>query len=304
MSTPNVSIQIPCFQAEKFIEKTISTALAQTYSNLQITVLDDASNDNTYTICNQFKASHLKIYQNETNLGRVQNYQKAFELSKNSDWFANLDGDDFYINNQWVAQAIDVINSSKSKNIVLYQGSVNKIEQLITKSIEQIDSYHYVVSGYDYIQHCLKEYAFFHLACLFKTDIAKTISPYIDENLYTDFFTAMRIAAKGNVIIAYKNIGIWNQHIQNESAKRFEPEEQKKIQNSFYQFFEYLEENFEGNQINSIIHTYENRLGQERIVSEFHGLSTLSFLQFMLNNPKLLTKYWKWIIKKFIYIKN
>jgi glycosyltransferase involved in cell wall biosynthesis len=304
MSTPNVSIQIPCFQAEKFIKKTIATALAQTYSNLQITVLDDASNDNTYTICNQFKASHLKIYRNETNLGRVQNYQKAFELSKNSDWFANLDGDDFYINNQWIAQAIEAINLSKFKNIVLYQGSVNKIEQLITKSIEQIDSYHHVVSGYDYIQHCIKEYAFFHLACLFKTDIAKTISPYIDENLYTDFFTAMRIAAKGNVIIAYKNIGIWNQHIQNESAKRFETEEQKKIQNSFYQFFEYLEENFEGNQINSIIHTYENRLEQERIVSEFHGLSTLSFLQFMLNNPKLLKNYWKWIIKKFIYIKN
>jgi UDP-glucose 4-epimerase len=56
--------------------------------------------------------------------------------------------------------------------------------------------------------------------------------------------------------------------------------------------------------LNSIIHTYENRLEQERIVSEFHGLSTLSFLQFMLNNPKLLKNYWKWIIKKFIYISS
>lgn len=304
MSKPIVSIQIPCYQAEKFIEKTLSMALAQTYSNLQISVLDDASKDNTFTICNEFKASHLKIYRNDSNLGRVQNYQKAFELSKNSDWFANLDGDDFYINNQWIAQAIDTINLSKTKDIMLYQGSVNKIEQLIPKSLEQIDSFHYVVSGYDYIQHCIKEYAFFHLACLFKTDIAKTISPYIDENLYTDFFTAMRIAAKGNVIIAHKNIGIWNQHIQNESAKRFESEEQKKIQKSFYQFFEYLEKTFDGNQINSIIHTYENRLEQELVVSKFHGSSTLSFLQFMLNNPKLLTKYWKWIIKKFIYIKN
>jgi glycosyltransferase involved in cell wall biosynthesis len=303
MSTPNVSIQIPCFQAEKFIEKTISTALAQTYSNLQITVLDDASKDNTYTICNQFKASHLKIYRNEPNLGRVQNYQKAFELSKNSDWFANLDGDDFYINNQWIGEAIDAIQLSKSKDILLYQGSMNKIEQLIPKSIEQIDSFHYVVSGYDYIQHCIKEYAFFHLACLFNTHIAKTISPYIDENLYTDFFTAMRIAAKGNVIISNKNIGIWNQHIQNESAKRFESEEQKKIQNSFYQLFEYLEENFDGNQINLIIKTYENRMEKERVIREFHRSSTISFLLFMLNNHKLIAKYGKWIIKRFIYIK-
>jgi glycosyltransferase involved in cell wall biosynthesis len=304
MSKPNVSIQIPCYQAEKFIEKTLSTALAQTYPNLQITVLDDASKDNTFTICNQFKAYYLKIYRNETNLGRVQNYQKAFELSKNSDWFANLDGDDFYINNQWIAQAIDTINLSKSKNIVLYQGSVNKIEQLIPKSIEQIDSFHYVVSGYDYIQHCIKEYAFFHLACLFNTDIAKTISPYLDKNLYTDFFTAMRIAAKGNVIIAHKNIGIWNQHIQNESAKRFESEEKKAIQNSFYQFFEFLEENFDGNQINSIIKTYENRMEQEDLVRKFHHLSIIPFLLFMLNNPKLIAKYGKWIIKKFLYSKN
>ncbi len=153
MSTPIVSIQIPCYQAEKFIEKTLSTALAQTYPNLKITVLDDASNDNTYSISNQFEASNLYIYQNETNLGRVQNYQKAFEFSKNSDWFANLDGDDYYINNQWIAQAIDAIHLSKTKDIVIYQGSVNKIEQLIPKSLEQIDSFHYVVSGFEYIQH-------------------------------------------------------------------------------------------------------------------------------------------------------
>ncbi len=114
----------------------------------------------------------------------------------------------------------------------------------------------------------------------------------------------MRIAARGNVIIAHKNIGIWNQHLQNESAKRFENEEQKKIQKSFYQFFEYLEEIFDGTQINSLINTYENRLEQEQVVNEYHSTSTLSFLHFMLKNPKLLSKYWKWIIKKFLYAKN
>jgi glycosyltransferase involved in cell wall biosynthesis len=195
MQKPRVAIQIPCYQAEKFIEKTIATALAQTYSNTFIFVLDDASHDNSFDICKKFQAPYLQIIQNEINLGSVYNYQKAFSFSKNSDWFANLDGDDFYINNQWIEKGIEAINSSKSSNIVLYQGSVNKLEKLKPKSIEQIDTDHFVVSGHDYIQHCIAEYAFFHLACLFKTDIAETISPYIDENLYTDFFTAMRIAA-------------------------------------------------------------------------------------------------------------
>lgn len=304
MQKPRVAIQIPCYQAEKFIEKTIATALAQTYSNTSIFVLDDASHDNSLDICKKFQAPYLQIIQNEINLGSVYNYQKAFSFSKNSDWFANLDGDDFYINNQWIENGIEAINSSKSSNIVLYQGSVNNLEKLKPKSIEQIDADHFVVSGHDYIQHCIAEYAFFHLACLFKTDIAETISPYIDENLYTDFFTAMRIAAKGNVIVASNQIGVWNQHKDNQSAKRFEDEAYYKIQKSFYHFFEYLETIFEGNQINSIIDLYEKRAEQETVVKEFERKTTFEFLHFMLNNPKLMKNYWKWIIKKIICTKK
>lgn len=304
MYTPRVSIQIPCYNADKFVEKAIKTSLAQSYSNLKIYILDDASNDNTIDICKKFSYPNLTIIQNNSNLGRVLNYQNAFLYSKESEWFANLDGDDYYINNQWIEEGIEAIGSANSSNIVLYQGSINKIEKLIPKNKEQIDSNHFVVSGYDYICHCIENYAFFHLSCLFKTEIAETIAPYSDNNIYSDFFTAMRIAAKGNVIVSNKNIGIWSKHSSNASNKKETNIEQQNIQKSFYLFFQFLEDYFEGNQINSIIALYEKRIEQEKVVRAFHNDSTFNFIQFMLNNPKLLKNYWKWIIKKFICIKK
>jgi hypothetical protein len=114
----------------------------------------------------------------------------------------------------------------------------------------------------------------------------------------------MRIAAKGNVIVASNQIGVWNQHKDNQSAKRFEDEAYHKIQKSFYHFFEYLETIFEGNQINSIIDLYEKRAEQETVVKEFERKTTFEFLHFMLNNPKLMKNYWKWIIKKIICTKK
>ena len=45
-----VTVGIPTYNGEKFIKETIQSVLNQTYRDLEIIVIDDASNDNTFQI--------------------------------------------------------------------------------------------------------------------------------------------------------------------------------------------------------------------------------------------------------------
>lgn len=54
---PLVSICIPTFNGEKFLRKTLDSVNNQTYSNIEVIISDDSSNDNTIKILNNFKNS-------------------------------------------------------------------------------------------------------------------------------------------------------------------------------------------------------------------------------------------------------
>ena len=45
-----VSIILPCYNAEKHIEKCIKSIINQTYENIEIIIVDDGSTDNTYDV--------------------------------------------------------------------------------------------------------------------------------------------------------------------------------------------------------------------------------------------------------------
>jgi glycosyltransferase involved in cell wall biosynthesis len=76
MMSPLISILIPVYNREKFIAECIESALAQTYTNIEVVIVDNASTDGTWGICRQFaeKDQRVRIYQNDTNVGPVRNW--------------------------------------------------------------------------------------------------------------------------------------------------------------------------------------------------------------------------------------
>ena len=86
---PLVSILIPVFNRENFIEECIRSALTQTYTNIEVVVVDNASNDGTWAICERIATSdqRVKIFRNDLNVGPVRNWiccakEAKGELSK------------------------------------------------------------------------------------------------------------------------------------------------------------------------------------------------------------------------------
>lgn len=80
---PKVSILIPVFNRAYFIAQCIQSALNQTLSDFEVVVVDNASSDGTWEICQKISKNdpRVKAFRNETNIGPVGNWKKCIELS-------------------------------------------------------------------------------------------------------------------------------------------------------------------------------------------------------------------------------
>jgi len=95
---PLVSICIPTYNAEKTVMSTLQSILNQTYQNLQILVVDNASTDNTRGLLQQINDHRLVIHKNEGNIGGEQNWSKCIQLA-NGEYIAIFHADDLYMPN-------------------------------------------------------------------------------------------------------------------------------------------------------------------------------------------------------------
>lgn len=78
---PLVSISIPAYNSASTIARTIESILAQTYTNLEINVIDDRSGDNTLEVVEAFDDPRIRIIRNEENLGMTGNWTKCIQVA-------------------------------------------------------------------------------------------------------------------------------------------------------------------------------------------------------------------------------
>src|SRR5262249_36267307 len=96
--TSLVSILIPAYNAECWVADTIQSALAQTWPNKEIIVVDDGSTDGTLAVARRFESSGVRVV-TQPNQGAADARNKAFSLSR-GDYIQWLDADDLLSSNK------------------------------------------------------------------------------------------------------------------------------------------------------------------------------------------------------------
>ena len=91
-----VSIVMPNYNCEKFVEETIKSVINQTYSNWELLFVDDCSTDNSVAIVEGFNDSRIRILKNEKNSGAAVSRNYALREAK-GDYIAFLDSDDIWL---------------------------------------------------------------------------------------------------------------------------------------------------------------------------------------------------------------
>lgn len=97
MSTnyPRVTIGLPVYNGQNYLAETMESLLAQTYTDFELVICDNASTDRTEAICREFAArdERVRYHRNETNIGASANYNRVFELGRGAyfKWAAHDD---------------------------------------------------------------------------------------------------------------------------------------------------------------------------------------------------------------------
>ncbi len=94
---PSVSVIIPSYNAERWIKSTIDSVLAQTYSNIEIIVVDDGSTDESVSVISKNYPEIKLITQKNQGVAAARN--KGIE-NASSEWIAFLDADDIWLPNK------------------------------------------------------------------------------------------------------------------------------------------------------------------------------------------------------------
>lgn len=89
-TSPKVSIIIPCYNMEKYIQETIQSALAQTYPNKEILVMDDRSTDASVPIT---IATLGRVFMSKDNLGLAATRNRGWKIA-DGEFILPLDADD------------------------------------------------------------------------------------------------------------------------------------------------------------------------------------------------------------------
>lgn len=83
MNPPTVSICIPSYNAEPFIGDTLRSVLGQTYTDFEVIVVDDASDDATVSVVESFRTDpRLTVHRNAKRLGAAANWNRAISLAR------------------------------------------------------------------------------------------------------------------------------------------------------------------------------------------------------------------------------
>lgn len=110
---PLVSIVMPVYDTCRFLSESVKSILSQTYRNFEFIIIDDASEDSSWRIIQEFSRKHkqIKIYRNPQNLGVSETVKKAISLAK-GEFLARMDADDIALP-QRIEKQIDYLINHK-----------------------------------------------------------------------------------------------------------------------------------------------------------------------------------------------
>lgn len=120
-----VSIIVPVYNVEKYIEKCIQSILGQTFKNFELIVIDDGSEDSSWEICNKYQNldNRITVYHRDNcGLSEARNFGIAVSQGK---YICFVDSDD-YLRNDSIEKLYEAIVKYKVKLVICGCQRVNE----------------------------------------------------------------------------------------------------------------------------------------------------------------------------------
>ena len=184
-----ITILINSYNGEKTIQEAIKSALAQTYKNFEVLIIDDASNDNTINLIKKFKNKKIRLYINNKNIGLGKSRLMAQSKIK-GDYVSILDQDDIWNKNKIKSQLKLFL---KDKKIGLVATGYKLIDE--NKKIISLENKYYDMKNF--VNYLSFKNIFGHSTIMYKTKYAKSVGWYSNKLIYAqDYDLTVNILKK------------------------------------------------------------------------------------------------------------
>jgi glycosyltransferase involved in cell wall biosynthesis len=148
-----VSVVIPTFNKGQYIRKTVSSVLNQTYSNLEIILVDNCSEPNTTKVLNEIQklSSKIRLIELKSNLG-PSTARNIGITNSNGKYIFLLDGDDIMLKNKIETQIKFMENNPKTAlsitSYIVYRGNYLSNQLITFRSIKSALNGWHSMKGY------------------------------------------------------------------------------------------------------------------------------------------------------------
>ena len=137
-----ISVIIPVYNAEKYLEKCIKSLICQTYRNIELIFIDDSSNDRSYEIVQKYMKldDRIRLYSNhEKGVSNARNYGL---IHATGEWIYFVDADD-YVNSNTIKVLINLLEQNESVELLCFGYNESHEGRIITNNNFSGNSFEY-----------------------------------------------------------------------------------------------------------------------------------------------------------------
>ncbi|MET0634851.1 MAG: glycosyltransferase [Chitinophagaceae bacterium] len=214
MDNPSISVILPAYNCERFIERSVKSVLEQSFTDFELIIIDDGSTDNTAAVIGKFNDPRIRFLQNEKNSGLVFTLNRGIDASTGK-YIARMDGDDISLPFRFATQFSYLENNPATDMISSVADLISEDDQPLGEWSD--DRNHLTARA---IRNFLpKDNCIVHPAVLIRTALLKQYRFRREQSQAEDYDLWLRLAADG-VKIEKINEPLLKHRILNQSFTR------------------------------------------------------------------------------------
>jgi len=213
---PQVSVVVPIYNTEKYLSTCIDSIINQTFTNIELILVNDGSIDNSGKICDEYalKDSRIRVYHREN--GGVTSARRAGVENAIGEYISFVDSDDILPND-----SIEILYNSVEDNDIIIGKFIELKENKISKKIHNKKNNYITLNHDQYLRKLIEiGVAISPCARLYKRTLFddRTFDISTDITNFEDLIMNINIAINSHFVkIIENNVYLYRQHKKSSS---------------------------------------------------------------------------------------
>ena len=225
-----VSIITASYNYAQYIEKTINSVINQSYSDWEMIIVDDGSNDNSVEIIKSYCKNDSRIrllqHENAQNKGLKETLLLGIEYSS-GDWIAFLESDDFFDKDN-LLKKVEIIQKNPSVKLVFNKVEFISEEGVTKKRVEDLEAIQNKISKTDFAKNMFYEFYIYNQILTFscamvESQALKSLDFNTPTDAILDWWLWVHLAYKNDFYYIDEKLTHWRRHRGSYILKKRKP---------------------------------------------------------------------------------